>query len=195
MATERSIPARRRGARRVGGAGRRAARLGARALPGARRPSRSTVGVPRVPPPAALARARARGDRRRAVLGRRQRRHPVAERLRRSRGGRGRAVAQASRRRAGHCRRSRPGVAVGSPNARPAGRHLVPAHRAGPDHGAIDRTGAASSADVCAVVASSPRHFGSFRGLGDRLASEGYQARRYGPGITVYVRPHCRPGS
>jgi hypothetical protein len=51
--------------------------------------------------------------------------------------------------------------------------------------------GAASAATVCAVVSSLPRHFPTFHGLGDRLRAEGYQERRYGPGITLYVGPRC----
>jgi 4-amino-4-deoxy-L-arabinose transferase-like glycosyltransferase len=51
---------------------------------------------------------------------------------------------------------------------------------------------AAASPDVCAVVVSSPQHFGSFEGLGSRLAAEGYRSQDFGA-ITVFERMECRP--
>jgi 4-amino-4-deoxy-L-arabinose transferase-like glycosyltransferase len=50
----------------------------------------------------------------------------------------------------------------------------------------------AASRKVCGVVVSSPRHFGSLRGLPARLSADGYRAQRVG-GITVYRRTSCRP--
>jgi len=52
---------------------------------------------------------------------------------------------------------------------------------------------AASAADVCGVISSSPTHFGRFHGLGDALAAEGYQPVHFGPGITLYENPECTP--
>jgi Dolichyl-phosphate-mannose-protein mannosyltransferase len=46
---------------------------------------------------------------------------------------------------------------------------------------------AARSDDVCAVVASSPQHFGSLSGLAATLASDGYRPERFGD-IVVYLR-------
>jgi 4-amino-4-deoxy-L-arabinose transferase-like glycosyltransferase len=51
---------------------------------------------------------------------------------------------------------------------------------------------AAAVADVCAVVVSSPQHFGSFEGLGSRLAGEGYRSQDFGD-ITVFERVDCHP--
>jgi hypothetical protein len=50
---------------------------------------------------------------------------------------------------------------------------------------------AASTAEVCAVISSSPMHFGRFEGLGDALAAEGYTAVAFGPRITLYERTTC----
>ncbi|MFI5046707.1 MAG: glycosyltransferase family 39 protein [Acidimicrobiia bacterium] len=52
---------------------------------------------------------------------------------------------------------------------------------------------AASAADVCAVVVTSPQHFGRFPGLGTRLADAGFAPERFGPRITLYARPGCDP--
>ena len=52
---------------------------------------------------------------------------------------------------------------------------------------------AAAHADVCAVVVTSPQHFGRFDGLAERLASAGYAPERFGPRITLYARPGCDP--
>jgi hypothetical protein len=46
---------------------------------------------------------------------------------------------------------------------------------------------AARSDDVCAVVVSSPRHFGSLPGLAAALAPDGYRPERFGD-IVVYAR-------
>jgi 4-amino-4-deoxy-L-arabinose transferase-like glycosyltransferase len=51
---------------------------------------------------------------------------------------------------------------------------------------------AAASPEVCAVVVSSPQHFGSFDGLGSRLAREGYRSQHFGD-ITVFERAECHP--
>jgi hypothetical protein len=51
---------------------------------------------------------------------------------------------------------------------------------------------AASAHDVCAVVSSSPLHFGRFDGLGTALAPLGYEPTRLGNRITLYERG-CDP--
>jgi hypothetical protein len=50
---------------------------------------------------------------------------------------------------------------------------------------------AARSDGVCAVVVSSPQHFGSLRDLPSQLESSGYRAERLGD-IVLYRRPGCR---
>jgi hypothetical protein len=53
---------------------------------------------------------------------------------------------------------------------------------------------AARSADVCAVVVSSPQHFGSLPGLASELAPDGYRSERFGD-IVLYRRGgRCRGG-
>ncbi len=49
---------------------------------------------------------------------------------------------------------------------------------------------AAAARDVCGVVVTSPQHFGSFEGLGSRLAGEGYRSEDFGD-ITVFTKPEC----
>jgi 4-amino-4-deoxy-L-arabinose transferase-like glycosyltransferase len=53
---------------------------------------------------------------------------------------------------------------------------------------------AAASRDVCAVVVSSPQHFGSLDGLPDRLRDEGYRPERLGD-ITVFTKAECQRDS
>ncbi|HEX5586135.1 MAG TPA: hypothetical protein VFZ17_02410, partial [Acidimicrobiia bacterium] len=50
---------------------------------------------------------------------------------------------------------------------------------------------AASAHDVCGVLVTSPRHFGRFTALPDRLAAAGYLPERFGDRITLYARPGC----
>jgi hypothetical protein len=53
---------------------------------------------------------------------------------------------------------------------------------------------AARSDDVCAVVVSSPQHFGSLSGLASELARDGYRPERFG-NIVLYQRGGgCRSG-
>ncbi len=47
---------------------------------------------------------------------------------------------------------------------------------------------AAAADDVCGVLVSSPEHFGRFAGLGEKLATEGYEPARFGSRITLYQR-------
>jgi hypothetical protein len=64
------------------------------------------------------------------------------------------------------------------------------------DDGEITRASlvdAASAHDVCAVISSSPQHFGRFDGLADALAPLGYEPNRFGDRITLFERP-CDPG-
>jgi hypothetical protein len=50
---------------------------------------------------------------------------------------------------------------------------------------------AATGADVCGVIASSPMHFRRFHGLGRALAAEGFRAVHFGR-ITLYERASAR---
>jgi 4-amino-4-deoxy-L-arabinose transferase-like glycosyltransferase len=52
---------------------------------------------------------------------------------------------------------------------------------------------AASAADVCGVVVTSPQHFGRLGGLPDALAGHDYHPVQFGDGITLYERdtPFC----
>jgi hypothetical protein len=47
---------------------------------------------------------------------------------------------------------------------------------------------AASKADVCGVVVTSPQHFGRLGGLPDALAAHDYHPVQFGDGITLYQR-------
>jgi 4-amino-4-deoxy-L-arabinose transferase-like glycosyltransferase len=49
---------------------------------------------------------------------------------------------------------------------------------------------AAASREVCGVVVTSPRHFGTFATLGGKLEAEGYRAGAVGP-FTLYTRRDC----
>ena len=49
---------------------------------------------------------------------------------------------------------------------------------------------AAASREVCGVVVTSPRHFGTFPTLGGKLEAEGYRAGTVGP-FTLYTRRDC----
>jgi 4-amino-4-deoxy-L-arabinose transferase-like glycosyltransferase len=54
---------------------------------------------------------------------------------------------------------------------------------------------AASAADVCGVIVTSPQHFGRLGGLADALAAEGFHPTKFGPKITLYENPDCVPVS
>jgi hypothetical protein len=49
---------------------------------------------------------------------------------------------------------------------------------------------AAASQDVCGVVVTSPRHFGTFTTLGRELEADGYRADTVGR-FTLYTRTDC----
>jgi hypothetical protein len=51
----------------------------------------------------------------------------------------------------------------------------------------------AASPDVCAVVVTSPKHFGRFTTLGEKLGAQGYLPEKFGKSITLYARPGCDP--
>jgi 4-amino-4-deoxy-L-arabinose transferase-like glycosyltransferase len=76
--------------------------------------------------------------------------------------------------------------------------HAPPGELADPSFQRIERgditesslARAAASREVCGVVVTSARHFGSFPTLGTRLRAEGYRAERFGP-ITLYSRRDC----
>jgi hypothetical protein len=55
---------------------------------------------------------------------------------------------------------------------------------------AASLTRAAASPEVCGVVVTSPRHFGTFPSLGGKLEAEGYRADTVGR-FTLYTRRDC----